>query len=387
MDYEQSQANGCIEDLSLNSVSRLKRRFIAVDTETTGFNVNTEALLEIGATIFEDGKIVDTFSTLIHPSIVIRSYVTAINGITNNMVKDAPSESEAIKQFFDFIGNGINSQTLLVAHNASFDLKFLLKAANVAGCSCDLTFIDTIRIAKKYFPNLHANTLTACQQFFKVRNDTQHRALADATCCGQILLEMIKKVELELSENKQFIDLTIPKGEFITVFATIEKILIDNDIDVSNLRCSMIDDNTMEITNGIPLFYIEKLSGNGSYFVGLVLDDRLAKIKGRGNFETIYNSFDYFNNHITYLGISQYSEFDNYKKYICNTLISAKAQFDKLTPASKTAALNNIKYMKKINKENIDLYLADDVVFSYYKEEEKDHLIDGKTDGVNSYGK
>ena len=99
--------------------------FIALDFETTGLSKFTDRIIEVAAIIFKDGKITDSFVTLVNPKIQISDTITNITGITNEMVSHAPTEQEIVEELYSFIGN-----YPLVAHNMKFDEGFLKELFN-----------------------------------------------------------------------------------------------------------------------------------------------------------------------------------------------------------------------------------------------------------------
>ena len=94
--------------------------YAVVDIETTGGSPKTEKITEIAIYIFDGGKIVDEFVSLVNPEKNIPYYITALTGISNEMVTDAPKFFEIAKKIVE-----ITEEKILVAHNASFDYKFI----------------------------------------------------------------------------------------------------------------------------------------------------------------------------------------------------------------------------------------------------------------------
>ena len=112
-----------VESVSGKSEEPLDGTFICFDIETTGLSANRDKITEIGAVKVENGQITNTFSTFANPGMPIPAKITELTGINDAMVKDAPSQSEAVSAFLEFAGDNV-----LVAHNAPFDTSFIRKA-------------------------------------------------------------------------------------------------------------------------------------------------------------------------------------------------------------------------------------------------------------------
>ena len=156
-------------------MARKKVIEIVLDTETTGLDYTKEKLVEFAAVRLENGKIKDEFQTLINPQQHIRKSSIAIHGITQEMVADAPTESEAIPKILEFMGD-----YPMVAHNAIFDYSFINEAAKrVTGHGINNERIDTQQMFKEVFPDLESHGLNALTEKFKVDLTNRHRAMGD----------------------------------------------------------------------------------------------------------------------------------------------------------------------------------------------------------------
>lgn len=148
--------------------------YVCVDVETTGLNAKEEKLIEIGAVKVLDGKIMGTFQSLIQPGRPIGARIEALTGITDKMLEDAPVAKEVMPKFYEFCGD-----LPLLGHNLIFDYSFLKKGMVNEKLSFEKEGIDTLRIARKYLPELESRKLGFLCQHFGIEH-TAHRALGDA---------------------------------------------------------------------------------------------------------------------------------------------------------------------------------------------------------------
>jgi DNA polymerase-3 subunit epsilon len=155
--------------------------FVVVDLETTGGSHSNSSITEIGAVKIRGGEIIGEFQTLVNPDSPIPAFITVLTGITDAMVIEAPKIGEALFSFLEFAGSP--EETVLIAHNAPFDIGFL-KAAAVECATPWPKFqvIDTARVARYVVtrdeaPNCKLGTLA---NFFGAATNPDHRALSDA---------------------------------------------------------------------------------------------------------------------------------------------------------------------------------------------------------------
>lgn len=149
---------------------------IVLDTETTGLDYTRERMVEFAALRLENGKIKDEFQTLINPEQHIRKSSIAIHGITEEMVKDAPTEVEIMPKILEFIGD-----YPIVGHNVIFDFSFINEASlRVFKRGITNEKIDSQQMFKEIAPDLESHGLSALTERFKVDLTNHHRAMADA---------------------------------------------------------------------------------------------------------------------------------------------------------------------------------------------------------------
>ena len=167
---------------------------VVLDFETSGLSPHYgDRAIEIGAILIEKGKVKDRFQKLMNPGFRITSFIEEYTGITNNMLKNASSCTEVMREFADFIG-----EHNLVAHNASFDQRFLDFELNKVKRKYTGSFACSLLIARRIYQNAPNHKLRTLVEFNKISNDgVFHRALADAEMTAKLWLHMINKIKVE----------------------------------------------------------------------------------------------------------------------------------------------------------------------------------------------
>ncbi len=151
--------------------------FTAFDTETTGFSPKNDRLVEIGAVKFRgNGEVQAVTNWLINPGMPVPFYATEVNGITTEMVTNAPVFAAVWPEFAAFCKDSI-----LLAHNATFDIGFLRAELDRAGINPPaLLAIDTLPLFRRWFPQAESHSLESLSLVLGVRGETYHRAEADS---------------------------------------------------------------------------------------------------------------------------------------------------------------------------------------------------------------
>ncbi len=167
-------------------------KFVAFDLETTGIKPTMDMIIEIGAVLFEGSKSVKTYGTLVDPGVPIPPDASAVNGITDEMVKGKPSVADVLADFADFCGD-----FPLVAHNAPFDFKFLLEDVKLhRGAAPKSVVLDTLPLARKVFPGLPNYKLWTLVRHFQFPSGTFHRAEEDSAYCGLLFDKIVQALEM-----------------------------------------------------------------------------------------------------------------------------------------------------------------------------------------------
>lgn len=163
-----------------NEKGTLKKEYISdyvvFDLETTGISCQTDEVIEISAIRVRDGKVVDEFSSLVNPGREIPYFASKVNGITDQMVCNAPYFEEVLASFIEFIG-----EDTLVGHNIhSFDIKFIYRdCGRYFGKLPNNDYVDSLLLAKKCLPHLKHRKLVDLAQYYGISSEGAHRALND----------------------------------------------------------------------------------------------------------------------------------------------------------------------------------------------------------------
>ena len=125
----------------------LDTTYCVLDLETTGFSATTEKITEVGIMKLKNGEVIDEFSCFVNPEKHIPERVTEVTNITDEMVADSETIDKVFPKILEFLGDSV-----IVAHNAGFDVGFLKQNAKNLGYDFDYTYIDTLSLAKDLFP-------------------------------------------------------------------------------------------------------------------------------------------------------------------------------------------------------------------------------------------
>ena len=165
---------------------------IVLDFETTGLSPNQgDRAIEIGAVRVENGRITDRFQRLMCPNQRISGFIESYTGITNRMLQDADPAEQVMAEFADFI-----EDYNLVAHNASFDSKFLISELARIEQPCKQLFACSLLVARRLYQNAPNHKLGTLVHYKNLPTDgTFHRALADAEMTTHLWLSMLEDME------------------------------------------------------------------------------------------------------------------------------------------------------------------------------------------------
>jgi DNA polymerase-3 subunit alpha (Gram-positive type) len=163
--------------------------FVVVDIETTGLCFDDDEIIEIGAVKIYNNEILDRFSSFVKPKRPVPTNIINLTGITNDMLKSAPSIEQILPSFMEFLGEGI-----FVAHNAEFDSGFIRRETIKLGISFDNKILDTLALSRIVFSKLKNHRLNTLAKELNIKMGSHHRAVDDANTDALILQELLIRI-------------------------------------------------------------------------------------------------------------------------------------------------------------------------------------------------
>ena len=160
-----------------NYTKQLLDDYCVLDTETTGLSAYYDEVIEIGILKVRNNTIVDQYSQLIHPEYEIDPFITALTGITNEMVEGMPSIMEVKDKVLSFIGDDV-----ILGHNTSFDIRFLNEGFQQ---QIENPYMDTMQFARKVYPELQHHRLSDLTEYLGLSNN-EHRSIADCIATKEL---------------------------------------------------------------------------------------------------------------------------------------------------------------------------------------------------------
>jgi DNA polymerase III epsilon subunit family exonuclease len=166
--------------------------YVVFDFETTGAKVPPCRVTEIGAYRVKDGKIVDEFQSLINPECEIPIFITQLTGISDSMVRNAPKFAEIAEDLLDFMGDSV-----LVAHNAEFDMKFLNHEVGLIhqGYRMKNPQLCTVKLSRRLLPHIENHKLKTVSEHFCIDLTNHHRAAADAHATAKVFINLLDDLQ------------------------------------------------------------------------------------------------------------------------------------------------------------------------------------------------
>jgi len=193
--------------------------YAIVDIETTGGHASANGITEIAICIHNGKKVIDRYSTLINPGIDIPLYITALTGISNEMVRTAPRFDEVAHDIYHLLHGKI-----FVAHNVNFDYSFVRYQLTSAGYDLQCNKLCTVRLGRKILPGLPSYSLGKLCRHLGIENESRHRASGDAEATSilfSLLLQNDKEnhiaTALKQNSKEQVLPANLPKADVLAL--------------------------------------------------------------------------------------------------------------------------------------------------------------------------
>ncbi|HLQ74996.1 MAG TPA: PolC-type DNA polymerase III [Alloiococcus sp.] len=184
--------------------------YVVFDVETTGLSAIYDKIIELAAVKFKDGEIIEEFQEFIDPGHPLSETTINLTGITDQMVTGSKSEEEVLKMFKDF-----TKDTILVAHNASFDMGFINTAydKHKLGKST-LPVIDTLELSRMLHPHIKSHRLNTLAKRYDVLLEQHHRAIYDSQTTAKLLWIFLKEAKEDFNiTNHNQLNSQVGKGD------------------------------------------------------------------------------------------------------------------------------------------------------------------------------
>ena len=183
-----------VDDLTMAAVNdkgqTLRDSYVVFDIETTGFSPVDNRIIEIGAVRVKDGVICDKFSSFVNPLVPLSFTTTSLTGITDDMVMGAETIDKVLPRFLEYIG-----EDALVAHNAGFDMSFIMENCKRLGIDKEFTYVDTVAISRALLTRIARHKLDNVCKELGISLENHHRAVDDAGATGEIFAKFIPMLE------------------------------------------------------------------------------------------------------------------------------------------------------------------------------------------------
>lgn len=208
----------------------LSQTFVVFDLETTGFSNKNDKITEIGAVKVENFKVVDRFSQLINPEKDISYKVQELTGITNDLIKDKPTIEEVLPKFVEFIGDSV-----LVAHNADFDMGFMQQKCREQNIEFKNTSVDTLTLARTLLPHMKRFRLNLIAKELGIPLLNHHRAVDDAEATAHIFIKFLEMIRKKGGEKLSDVNAILGDIDYTKLRTNHVTLIAKNQIGIKNL--------------------------------------------------------------------------------------------------------------------------------------------------------
>lgn len=170
------------------SLKIFPENYVVLDIETTGLSAIKNEIIELSALRVENGRTKEEFTTLVKPTGYLSPYITNLTGITKEMLSEAPFIDDALLHFMEFISNSI-----VIGHNINFDINFIAqKLKECHNVQFENDYIDTLKLARRFLPQLPSKKLGLIAQHFNFNTDGMHRGLKDCVVTNMCYQKFVK---------------------------------------------------------------------------------------------------------------------------------------------------------------------------------------------------
>ncbi|MGW5982566.1 3'-5' exonuclease [Bacillus mycoides] len=239
--------------------------YVVIDFETTGFNPYNDKIIQVAAVKYHNHELVDQFVSYVNPERSIPDRITSLTGITNYRVSDAPTIEEVLPLFLAFLHTNV-----IVAHNASFDMRFFKSNVNMLGLpEPKNNVIDTVFLAKKYMKHAPNHKLETLKRMLGIRLSS-HNAFDDCITCAAVYQKCAAvEEEGKRKANKEVLDET-------AVFEAVKEMLVRNKRDIEWIRCMNVG-SYLDIKAFYPIIRL-KVKGRKKYVLTEKMEDDVRGI-------------------------------------------------------------------------------------------------------------
>jgi DNA polymerase III epsilon subunit family exonuclease len=172
---------------------------VIFDFETTGLDYDRDRIIEFGAIKVRGGEVVKEYWSLCSTSVLVSEQIQKMTGITPEMLESKPDFNECLPDFLAFMENSV-----LVAHNADFDMSFLKSACHRMGIDLEWPCICTLKLARELLPDLERKNLDTLAEHYGLTFEARHRSIGDAKVTLAVLHQMIENEGSYLRTWKEF---------------------------------------------------------------------------------------------------------------------------------------------------------------------------------------
>ncbi|MER2105605.1 MAG: PolC-type DNA polymerase III [Solibacillus sp.] len=173
------------KDVSLEDAT-----YVVFDVETTGFSNVYDTIIELAAVKIHNGQVLETFERFSNPHRKLTAKIIELTHITDDMLVNAPEIEDVIREFHDFIGDSV-----IVAHNAAFDLGFLYVAYDKAGIRDRHPAMDTVELSRLVNPGQKTHNLKTLTKKYGIELTQHHRAIYDTEATAELMLHLLKQTD------------------------------------------------------------------------------------------------------------------------------------------------------------------------------------------------